>query len=451
MPALVHELRALARLALPSALSNYCFFAVSITELSVMGRLGVDQLAAVAYSQMAMDFSCLILMQGFNAGMNALCSQAFGAKNYRLLGEYTQLTGLVQTIMCLPMALVWWRLGDLLVVAGVSDVVCDYARVYCRLSIVSLWPRTMFQVLATFYQSQEVVLPTAWINAGAVVFNFVLATGLTYGKLGLPAAGFYGCPIGSAIAMTLRLVFYVWYMNWKKYDTVGMPLALGNLFEDAQLQLLALFSAHIGEVQLGSHNSMMELFFFLSSPLYGIMSGAVTRMGNHLGANNPKAAHLAAQATGVSIACLCAVNIVVILASRTHLGRIFSPDPLVIDTFSRISLLGAFAYFILSFFYYAVTVLEAQARSTPVMVAYTAGAWMIGVPVAYYLGLGRAHSSFIGIWIGMLCGYAVSSAIGFYVACFQSDWEEEAKKAVARSLLDAEQDDEEHPLLIKNI
>lgn len=48
------ELRCLLELAVPSALSTYCFFAISITELSVVGHLGVDRLAAVAYAQMCL-------------------------------------------------------------------------------------------------------------------------------------------------------------------------------------------------------------------------------------------------------------------------------------------------------------------------------------------------------------------------------------------------------------
>lgn len=112
------EFSALVALALPSMLSTYCFFAISITELSVVGHLGVDQLAAVAYAQMGLDLTTLVFMQGFNAGMTALCSQAFGAKNYHLLGRYTMLTGFCLTIMCVPMAILWWNLGAILSLAG---------------------------------------------------------------------------------------------------------------------------------------------------------------------------------------------------------------------------------------------------------------------------------------------------------------------------------------------
>lgn len=59
----------------------------------------------------------------------------------------------------------------------------------------------------------------------------------------------------------------------------------------------------------------------------------------------------------------------------------------------------------------------------------------MGVPTAYYLGLKRASPNLLGIWIGMICGYSVTSAIGFYVAFFRADWREAAMRAVERSQL----------------
>ncbi|EGZ20504.1 hypothetical protein PHYSODRAFT_496396 [Phytophthora sojae] len=389
-----------------------------------MGHLGVDELAAVAYAQLCLDLSTLVFMQGFNGGMNSLCSQAFGAKNYHLVGEYTLLTCLLVTVVCAPMALLWWNLDTLLLTAGVAEHVASLAGQYGRLSLLWLWPRSMFQVLASFFQAQNIVLPTAVFDVLMVAFNGYFAAGLTYGRFGLPELGFAGCPLGTAVAVALRLVSYVAYMNWyRKYHrrcswrwdssfldkeivwnlvSVGMPLAVRELLENAQLTVLTLFAAKIGEIQLGTHNAMMELFYFATSPLYAVINASVTRIGNHLGAGEPSRAILAAQICG----------------SRKHLGRIFSDSPEVIDTFSQVCGLAALAYFILSFFCYALAVLQAQARPMPLAVGMVAGAWLVGIPSAYFLGVRTSHPSLLGLWEGMICGYT-----------------KEAEKAVERSQL----------------
>ncbi|ETI51233.1 hypothetical protein F441_05438 [Phytophthora nicotianae CJ01A1] len=449
------ELRCLLELAVPSALSTYCFFAISITELSVVGHLGVDELAAVAYAQMCLDLSILVSMQGFNAGMNVLCSQAFGAKNYHLLGEYALLTSLLLTVACVPLAVLWWNLGDILLAAGVTDRVATLAGVYCRLSLLWLWPRSMFQVLSCFYQAQHIVQPTAVFNVLAVALNSFLVVGFTHGRFGLPELGFVGCPIGTAMALFLRLVGYIVYMNfYRKFHrrcawrcdgsfldadilrnllSVGLPLAGGTLFENAQLITMTLFAATIGEVQLGTHNAMMELFFFATSPLYAVISAAVTRVGMHLGAGKPSEALLAAQVCGICIALISTINGVVVVSARRQLGWLFSDNPQVIDTFSQICALAALAYFVLAFFYYSFAVLKAQARPMPIMVGFAVGAWLVGVPVAYILGVHQTHPNLLGVWHGMICGYAVTSFIGFAVAFGRPNWRTEADRAVARS------------------
>ncbi|KAG3129713.1 hypothetical protein PI126_g20843 [Phytophthora idaei] len=142
----------------------------------------------------------------------------------------------------------------------------------------------MFQVLASFYQAQNIVFPSAIFDLVMVVFNCFFVIGFTYGRFGLPELGFIGCPLGTAVAVALRLVSYVAYMNvyhryhqqcsWR-WDTlfldkqivwnlvsVGVPLAAGELLENAQLTVLTLFATKIGELQLGTHNAMMELFYF---------------------------------------------------------------------------------------------------------------------------------------------------------------------------------------------
>ncbi|KUF79570.1 MATE efflux family protein DTX1 [Phytophthora nicotianae] len=449
------ELRCLLELVVPSALSTYCFFAISITELSVVGHLGVDELAAVAYAQMCLDLSILVSMQGFNAGMNVLCSQAFGAKNYHLLGEYALLTSLLLTVACVPLAVLWWNLGDILLAAGVTDRVAALAGVYCRLSLLWLWPRSMFQVLSCFYQAQHIVQPTAVFNVLAVALNSFLVVGFTHGRFGLPELGFVGCPIGTAMALFLRLVGYIVYMNfYRKFHrrcawrcdgsfldadilrnllSVGLPLAGGTLFENAQLITMTLFAATIGEVQLGTHNAMMELFFFATSPLYAVISAAVTRVGMHLGAGKPSEALLAAQVCGICIALISTINGVVVVSARRQLGWLFSDNPQVIDTFSQICALAALAYFVLAFFYYSFAVLKAQARPMPIMVGFAVGAWLVGVPVAYILGVHQTHPNLLGVWHGMICGYAVTSFIGFAVAFGRPNWRTEADRAVARS------------------
>jgi hypothetical protein len=67
------------------------------------------------------------------------------------------------------------------------------------------------------------------------------------------------------------------------------------------------------------------------------------------------------------------------------------------------------------------------------MTGFAVGAWLVGVPSAYFLGLAQGRHSFQGIWIGMLLGYVVTAGIGFAAAFFGTDWDVQARLAVERS------------------
>ncbi|KAJ0397811.1 hypothetical protein ATCC90586_010222 [Pythium insidiosum] len=211
---------------------------------------------------------------------------------------------------------------------------------------------------------------------------------------------------------------------------------------------MALFAASIGELQLGAHNSMMELFHFISSPIFGLMGASVTRMGSHLGAGNAARARLVGWIAGCLIAALCAITGTGAVLYGRHLGYIFSDDPAVIDIFKRISAYGAVAYLILSVFCYAVIILEAQARSIPIMIAFFAGAWVVGVPSAYFLGVHNGVKSIVGVWQGMLLGYVGSASIAFGVVTCGTDWELQARLAMERSTEEKEKLAEQATLLL---
>lgn len=80
-------------------------------------------------------------------------------------------------------------------------------------------------------------------------------------------------------------------------------------------------------------------------------------------------------------------------------------------------------------------VLRAQARPLPLMIGFATGAWLVGIPSAYYMGLGSDTKNLLGIWLGMICGYSVTSGIAFAAAFGRPNWAIETEKAVQRSHL----------------
>ncbi|OQR98759.1 Multidrug/Oligosaccharidyl-lipid/Polysaccharide (MOP) Flippase Superfamily [Thraustotheca clavata] len=455
------EIGPLLRLTLPIFLSLMSFFGLSMTELIVAGHLGTIEFTAVAFSQLVLDFTLIIFTQGFNKGLDALASQAFGAKNYALIGLYTQKCCICLTLACFPIAVLWWYCADALaMVADISPQSIDLARVYARLSIVWLWPRLMFQAETVFFQVQQIVLPSAVFSVLAVIFNALLSVSLVYGVdfLNFSGIGFIGCPISMIITQYSRLIVYTFYMTsyrglhrqawawsfdfldlhyFKTLVSVGAPLMLGQAFENAQFQTMAIFASMCSEISLDAHNATMQLVFFLTSPIYGLQNAGVNRIGMYLGAGD------AAKAKDLShllFACIVFMSVVIAIPwmlSRHYIGMLYSNDQKVVDTMANITIIAAGGYVALSVFYYSMAVLRSQARALPVMAAFVCGAWLIGVPSAYALGI-AAKWGIVGVWIGMALGYLATTTIGFYYV-YHSNWSSEAEKAVERSAMKKKQ------------
>ncbi|KDO21203.1 hypothetical protein SPRG_11056 [Saprolegnia parasitica CBS 223.65] len=448
------ELKALARLATPILFSNLAMFGMSMTMLMVAGHLGSAQLTAVAYAQMLFDITILIFASGFIVGQATLSAQAFGAKNLVLIGRYCQMNCLCVTLACIPIGALWWFAGDVLRVAGISHETAAYAAQYAHYSTPWLLPRLLFQVLSVYFKSMQNVMPAAVFAVIFTILNAGLSVALAHGvpAIGLRSFGLAGAAASMTFthyARTLSFAYYMFqvrqlhatswswdrsFLNAKQYFVpmakVGGPMIIGQFVETLQLQTMSIFAAMTSEVALGANNSMMELIFFLTSPIYGMIDGGSTRMGMHLGAGHPQAAKATSLLVLAGIVTLSVGIVVPWFCARNVIGHLFSTDAHVIATMTSISTLAAVGYIIMSLFYYAMATLQAQARTLPIMGSFLIGAWVVGVPGAYVFGF-PVEMGLLGIWIGMAVGYLVTTVLGVYFTC-TSNWEKEAKKAAAR-------------------
>ncbi|KAF0719458.1 Aste57867_1020 [Aphanomyces stellatus] len=472
------ELVGLLKISTPSFLTALSACAISLVDYIVAGHLGTSELAAVAYSRMLLDLVIVVFSQGFCEGTNALCSQAFGAKNFDKLGRYFQLGSFCLVLVSVPIGGLSWNAGYILYRVGIPSTTAHLSDIYCRYCIIGLMPRLLLKNMQSYFQAQHIVVPAAVISVLFVGVDICIKVLLTFGTASWAGLGFIGIPLATSATYWLLLSTYTLYMcvlrryhapswtwSWAFLDgtllkellALGLPMMGGQVFENAQLQICAVFVAMSGQAQLAAHNSMLELFLFVTSPIYGLMTGSTTRIAMYLGAGRPLLAKAVSHLTLVSIMSIAFCTCVALISTQRFLGTVFSKDPEVIMYIGQIATLGACGYILISFFYYSMVrteyvswklkesqaVLNAQSRTLPVIIGFFVGAWVIGVPVAYLLGV-RGGLGLIGVWIGMSLGYVITMSFGAY-AVQTSDWEVEAQKAVARfEMKDQTKNDQQH-------
>ena len=154
-----HDLLLLVRLALPSSAIFLVQFAINFSSIIFIGQLGPEYLGAAALANMLANLTGFSIGQGAATALDALCSQAYGAKSFQLVGRHTQRGMLILSIACVPVAAVWWRTDTILGWMGVESVICELAGRYTRLLIPGLWPTLMFECMRRYLQAQSILWP----------------------------------------------------------------------------------------------------------------------------------------------------------------------------------------------------------------------------------------------------------------------------------------------------
>lgn len=126
--------------------------------------------------------------------LDALISQAYGAREYLLMGLHTQRAMVILSLFAVPVAAIWaqteWVLHAGL---GIDAHVAALAGQWAWLLMIGLWPTLMYEVLKRFLQGQNVVWPslvaaTLRTLSVLVLSHTFLASGWGFRGLGLAQA-----------------------------------------------------------------------------------------------------------------------------------------------------------------------------------------------------------------------------------------------------------------------
>ena len=107
------------------------------------------------------------------SALETLCGQAFGAKQYHMLGVHTQRAMLVLLGMSIPLSVIWFYTANILIAVGQNDDISKEAGTFNRWMIPSLFAFGLLQCLNRFLQTQNNVFPML-ISSGVTTLVHVL-------------------------------------------------------------------------------------------------------------------------------------------------------------------------------------------------------------------------------------------------------------------------------------
>ena len=265
-----NEARRILRLAIPFTLSELVDEVSEIVVLALISlQLGTDALSAYAVFETLMEITTEF-SGGVVDAMTTLASQAYGAGNNVLAGQYVQLCSMTYVLFQIPFILMWsFATFDIMIWMGFDENVAQMAQTYARLAV---WRDTVLGVSEVYSNLFEVVereFAVAVIgNAEALVELGAIAIALFLYNGDLVTVGVIG--ILNGLCFFLFTLAFTYWRGWLKPFASGMftsisfknrvavkqviktatPLAFGSVLIHGEWEVLTVFAAYLGAAEV---------------------------------------------------------------------------------------------------------------------------------------------------------------------------------------------------------
>ena len=94
---------------------------------------------------------------GLATAVDTLCSQAYGARSWMMIGLTAQRTAVIMIVTSIPIYIVWWNCSRLLILLRQDPVISEDAGQYVWRLAPSLLPYLWFEVMKKYLIAQRVV------------------------------------------------------------------------------------------------------------------------------------------------------------------------------------------------------------------------------------------------------------------------------------------------------
>ena len=419
---LIYVIKDIIIASLPISMSLLFVFLLETINIVYVGSFGnAEMLGAVGLGTTFVNIIGTMPIMGLQGGIDTLCSQAFGAKEYKLVGIYTSISRLVAIsyflIIFLPLSIFSDKIFILL---GQNEAMVAYCSQFVHSMIIPVFFIGQREVLSRYLQSMLFFKPSMIITLLTLGFHFIWAD-IFILKLDLRV---YGAGIAMLVTQVLNvslLIGYIYFSSEINKDTMlitssdtfklkyiktflklAIPAAFLCIIETLAFEVLTIISSFIGVIEMSAtlclFNFSVILFYFN----LGIANAASTYVGNCIGERNEKMARKYINASLCYTLAFAVICQIVIYFYKFEIISMYTSSPEIIDVFYRI-----IPYFNIYLIFDQVQVslagiikgLGRQEQAAKIMMIVI---YFIGVPLQLILTF-TMEQGVIGLWRGQFC------------------------------------------------
>ena len=419
------ELRELLRVAGPIIVSQLGGIAMTTTDTIMVAPLGPEALASTAVAH-AVHVTAVMLCIGTLFGMSPLVSQAFGAGN-RDDCRRTLVSGLWLALLLAGPVTAFSLAGrSVASLLGQDPRVAALAGDFLLALAPGLLPMLLYAACRQYLDGMGLTWISMVITLLGIAVNVVGNVVLIWGVDGVvPAMGVAGSGLSTSLVRWAMLVAMAAFLlrrpdlspvgrvslrpAWdrvRRIAAVGLPVGAQNAAEVGIFSLAAVMMGWLGPVQLAAHQVTINIASATFMVAVGASLAGSIRVGQHIGARNPRAVHRAALGTyllSTGFMSLCALAF---LAFPGALIGVYTDDPGIVRYGTALLFMAALFQLFDGAQVTGLSVLRGAADTRVPMLITLVGYWAVGLPVAWWLGF-RTPLAHTGIWAGLVASLAV--------------------------------------------
>lgn len=432
--------------AAPAIFTRFSTFGISVISQAFIGHMGATELAGYALvSTVLLRFANGILL-GMASALETLCGQAFGAKQYSMLGVYLQRSWLVLILTTFCLIPIFLLATPILKLLGQEDAIASMAGTIAIWLIPVIFAFIFSFTCQMFLQAQSKNIIISYLAALSLGIHIFLSWLLTVKfKFGIPGAmistilAFWIPNVGQIVFVTCGFCKETWSgFSWLAFKDL-LPIIKLSLSSGVMLCLelwyntiLVLLTGNLknAEVAIDALSICLNINGWEMMISLGFLAAASVRVSNELGRGSSKAAKFSIiYIVGTSF-IIGVVLFIVFLFLREQLAYIFTDSEEVAVAVADLSPLLACSILLNSVQPVLSGVAVGAGWQSIVAYVNIACYYLVGIPIG--IALGYVYNMQVkGVWLGMLFGTFVQTIV-LLIITLRTDWDKQVLIAHTR-------------------
>lgn len=426
------NLRRLTGLAWPVFIGQLAVLLFGTVDTLMMGRVGAQDLAALAVGSAAY-ITIFVGFMGVVLAVGPIAGREFGAKDLSASGHSFMQAQWLALLLSLPGCLALWFPAPFIGLAQLDAAQAAKVQAYTRPEALALPFALWFAAFRGFAQGVSRPKAVMALQLTGLLLKIPLNALLVFGAGPVPALGVAGAGWATALALIGQALAahavlkrdrffepFALRSFWRtrperaalaRLIRLGLPMGGSILVEVTGFTFMAFFIARLGATPVAGHQIAVNLVAMMFMLALAIATAGGTLVAQHLGAQQHRQAERVGwHAVALGAAVAASVGALVFLL-REPIVALYTRD--TATAAAALPLLVWIWFFHLADALQTVAayVLRAYHVATLPMAAYVLALWGIGIGGGYWLAFGPHAAGSLGFWQAATAGLVSAATL----------------------------------------